>query len=39
MADALFDTTVLIDYYRGDVEARRLVDAVRTGAIPRPSLR
>ena len=33
MADALFDTTVLIDYYRGDVEARRLVDAVRTGAM------
>jgi len=33
MADALFDTTVLIDYYRGDVGARRLVDAVRTGVM------
>ena len=33
MADALFDTTVLIDYYRGDVDAQRLVDAVRTGAM------
>jgi predicted nucleic acid-binding protein len=31
MADALFDTTVFIDYYEGDPSARELVDAVLDG--------
>src|SRR3989337_176850 len=33
MAEALFDTTVFIDYYRGDIQARRLIEAVRTVAM------
>lgn len=31
MADALFDTTVFIDYHRGDPEARRLFQHVFDG--------
>jgi predicted nucleic acid-binding protein len=31
MADALFDTTVFIDYYEGDLSARQLVDAILDG--------
>jgi predicted nucleic acid-binding protein len=33
MADALFDTTVFIDYYRGDVGAQDLVNAVLDGRL------
>lgn len=28
MSDALYDTCVFIDYWRGDVSAKRLIDAV-----------
>jgi predicted nucleic acid-binding protein len=33
LADALFDTTVFIDYYRGDAGARDLIDAVIDGSL------
>jgi len=33
VADALFDTTVLIDYYRGDTGAQALVEAVIIGTM------
>lgn len=33
MAEALFDTTVFIDYYRGDPKAKELMGAVRTGQL------
>jgi len=33
LADALFDTTVFIDYYRGDDGARELVEAVVEGSL------
>ena len=33
MADALFDTTVFIDYYRGDEGARSLMLAVMNGVM------
>jgi predicted nucleic acid-binding protein len=33
MADALFDTTVFIDYYRGDAGARALINRVLDGAL------
>ena len=33
MADALFDTTVFIDYYRGDENARSLVEGVLEGSL------
>ena len=33
MADALFDTTVFIDYYRGDAGARSLLESVIGGTI------
>ena len=33
MADALFDTTVFIDYYRGDRSAQALIDAVLEGSL------
>jgi len=33
LADALFDTTVFIDYYRGDAGAKDLIDAVIGGSL------
>lgn len=33
MADYLFDTTVFIDYHRGDPEAESLVERLRQGSI------
>ena len=33
MADALLDTTVFIDYYRGDAGAKDLIDAVIGGSL------
>ena len=33
MADALLDTTVFIDYYRGDAGAKDLIDAVIDGSL------
>ncbi len=33
MAELLFDTTVFIDYYRGDLEARSLMYAVFEGSV------
>ena len=33
MADVLFDTTVFIDYYRGDAGAKRLIDSVVDGSL------
>ena len=33
MADVLFDTTVFIDYYRGDAGAKDLIDAVIDGSL------
>ena len=36
MADALFDTTVFIDYYKGDSAANALVQSVFDGAMTAP---
>ncbi len=33
MADALFDTSVFIDYYRGDSRARELVEQIIAGTL------
>jgi hypothetical protein len=33
LADVLFDTTVFIDYYRGDAGAKELIDAVIGGSL------
>jgi len=33
LADALLDTTVFIDYYRGDAGAKDLIDAVIDGSL------
>ena len=33
MADALFDTTVFIDYYRGDAGAQKLINTVLNGTL------
>ena len=33
MADVLFDTTVFIDYYRGDAGAKLLIDSLLAGSL------
>lgn len=39
MADYLFDTTVFIDYHRGDPEAKHLVERLIGGSISASYLR